>query len=178
MSLKPAIDSLLHVLTQEQTLLLQMSDSDYATTITHAFGSSPGKHIRHNLDHLTSFVLGFEQGHIDYEDRPRNERIEQCRDFALEEISSLMHNLRQLSAQKDKTLSIRCEIQSDDDDLQWLQSSCGRELQFLLSHSIHHHAIIAMLPVCQSLNLPTGFGIAPSTQRYQKNTSTRQSCAH
>lgn len=49
----------------------------------------------------------------------------------------------------------------------WKKSTVGRELQFLVSHMVHHFAIIGIM--CQSMGteLPADFGLAPSTIRHQ-----------
>ncbi len=46
-------------------------------------------------------------------------------------------------------------------------SSLGRELQFLASHSVHHFAMIG--GICRALEapLPDDFGAAPSTIRHR-----------
>ena len=42
---------------------------------------------------------------------------------------------------------------------------------FSISHAIHHYAVIAM--ICRLLGalLPEGFGIAPSTVQYRKESA-------
>jgi hypothetical protein len=46
---------------------------------------------------------------------------------------------------------------------QWSNSSLRRELQFLISHTIHHYALIATLCARDGFELPADFGVAPST---------------
>ncbi len=48
------------------------------------------------------------------------------------------------------------------------RSTVGRELQFLVSHTVHHFAIIAVMHSSQGIELPPDFGIAPSTLKYQR----------
>jgi len=48
-----------------------------------------------------------------------------------------------------------------------LGSTLERELMFVLSHTIHHMALIAVLVRREgSAPIPSGFGVAPSTRRY------------
>ncbi len=177
MNIKSAIHALLQTLIEERALLQMINDVTYSETSDTHYHSSVGKHIRHNLDHLSAFISGFNEGRIDYEDRQRSIDIEQSRTFALEKIEELILCLQQLPADDDKLILIREETYQNTESRQWLSSSYGRELQFLLSHSIHHHAIIAMLPSIICLDLPSGFGIAPSTQRYQESIDPQASCA-
>jgi hypothetical protein len=44
-------------------------------------------------------------------------------------------------------------------------STLGRELAFVLSHTIHHQALIALLLAIRGLHVPDRFGYAPSTPR-------------
>jgi uncharacterized damage-inducible protein DinB len=43
------------------------------------------------------------------------------------------------------------------------QSTVARELVFVLSHTIHHQAIIALLLASAGQSTPERFGLAPST---------------
>jgi hypothetical protein len=42
-------------------------------------------------------------------------------------------------------------------------SSLGRELVFVLQHTIHHQAIVALLLAARGVTIPPRFGYAPST---------------
>jgi len=46
-------------------------------------------------------------------------------------------------------------------------TSIKRELAFLLSHTIHHYAIVAIICRLQGLSVEDDFGIAPSTLRHR-----------
>ena len=54
-----------------------------------------------------------------------------------------------------------------DDNLRFLQQ--GRELLFLISHTVHHFALIAFM--LRSFGIEPGdkFGVAPSTLRYRQD---------
>src|SRR5205085_8409813 len=45
-------------------------------------------------------------------------------------------------------------------------STLGRELAFVLSHTIHHQATIAAVLALHGVQPPPGFGYAPSTPRH------------
>ena len=51
-------------------------------------------------------------------------------------------------------------------DVPWTASSLDRELQSLISHTVHHYALIAMLLRVSGRQPAADFGVAPSTLRY------------
>jgi hypothetical protein len=51
----------------------------------------------------------------------------------------------------------------------WCRSSVSRELQFLLSHTVHHYALIAMTLRAAGVELDEELGVAPSTLAYQRS---------
>jgi len=60
------------------------------------------------------------------------------------------------------------------DRTEWRRPTTLRELQFLFSHTIHHYALIANLLVMQGVEIGrdhSGFGVAPSTLEYWKETA-------
>lgn len=166
--------ALTDVLKQERLLLSKLDPAIYTAPGRGAFRSSIGAHIRHNLDHFTSFFDGLADGHIDYEARRRDEGIAHSTEHALADIEKHLAALEALlREQPDDFLRVREESDSADaGELQWLDSSVGRELQFLMGHTVHHHAIIALLLAQHGVDLPQGFGIAPSTQRHERKMAT------
>jgi hypothetical protein len=53
----------------------------------------------------------------------------------------------------------------------WGRSSAERELQFLLSHTVHHYALIALMLRTQGYEPGAEFGVAPSTLAYWKEAA-------
>ena len=47
-----------------------------------------------------------------------------------------------------------------------------RELLFLLSHSTHHHTLIAMICRPQGVTMADEFGVAPSALKYRQRSQT------
>jgi len=168
-------EALIEVLKQERMLLAKLSSDLYASPGEGPFSSSIGAHIRHNLDHFTSFFAGLPDARIDYEQRRRDDGIARSPEQALADIERQIDALVSLS-QNEPDESLRVREESDSaaaGELRWLDSSVGRELQFLLGHTVHHHAIIALLLAQRGVDLPKGFGIAPSTQRHERNQSSK-----
>lgn len=125
--------------------------------------ASVGEQFRHNLDFVNSFLKGIAIGRIDYDKRERDIRVERSQGWAIEKFEIAGLKLMMLSrAQIGSIVSVR----SETDTGLWLSSSVAREMEFVLSHTIHHHALIAEKLVGQGIILDTAFGVAPSTKSY------------
>ena len=122
-----------------------------------------GGHFRHNLDFANSFLNGLASGKIDYGKRERDERIEQNRPFAIEQIVFLTRRLQSLPDEiSGKEVLVRSEI----DETVWHTSSAARELEFLHSHTVHHHALVAEKLNAFGVKVSKDFGVAPSTLKF------------
>lgn len=161
------IDALLEALRQELALLSTLSPEQYCLPATGHFRSSVGMHLRHNLDHFEAFFNGLEAGAVDYESRSRKGQVETVSAVAAAALHDFIAKLEGLRGCSETSLQVREESEAGMQERRWLDSSLGRELQFLLGHTVHHNAIIAMIVDRHGLELPQGFGVAPSTQRHQ-----------
>ncbi len=162
-------------LEQDRDLLLALDDRQYTTPCEACFGSTVGAHIRHNLDHFESFAAGLEGGRVDYEARQRDDRVATDRQAALAALERHLGTLRACgSCDLGSPLQVREESEENAvGDGTWLVSSLGRELQFLLGHTVHHNALVATIVHGMELRLPEGFGVAPSTRRFQRAAPAR-----
>ena len=161
------IELLKRSLQQEIGLLESLVDEDYARPGRGPFQSSIGQHLRHNLDHFEAFFSGLEAARVDYESRERSELVSESTAHARSKIEQFIEKLDQIESSKVDTLLVRKEDGQSDAAMEWLPSSIGRELQFLLGHTVHHHAIICFILSAGGGQIPQGFGVAPSTQRYE-----------
>ncbi len=162
------IDAVKQSLEQELELLSVLPAERYSAPTTGFYRSSVGMHIRHNLDHFAAFFEGLPLARIDYESRERNTEIEELPESARAEINRYLEQLDALRSKEECALEVREESEAGATHRDWLPSSLGRELQFLLGHTVHHHALIAMIVHGHGIALPTGFGVAPSTQRHKQ----------
>ena len=55
----------------------------------------------------------------------------------------------------------------------WTASTVGRELAYLLSHTIHHYALIRLLAYDHGVRLDAEFGVAPSTLKHRDQDAAR-----
>lgn len=153
-------------LAQGESLLKQLSDDAYRKSLKPVFNSSIGAHIRHNLDHYACFLEGLARGRIDYAVRQRNPLFEAERLNAVTEMKRIRQEFGILGSPPAPLL-----VQIDSDaGVAVSRSSLERELEFLLSHTIHHYAIVAILCRLQGIDVPADFGVAPSTLRFREQS--------
>ncbi len=156
-------------LDQALALVERLSDSAYALGGQPAYKSGIGGHLRHCLDHYLNFLAGLSSGRIDYDARARDRRVETDRAVALavlREVASRLAALRPEDGDRAVQVKMDCGDTSDPATW-WTASSVRRELQFLISHTVHHYALIAMIVKLQGLDPGPSFGVAPSTLRYE-----------
>lgn len=167
------VDDNICYLKQGVDLLRRLSDEQYATKLPDSYNSSVGGHMRHCLDHYINFLDGFESGKVDYDARARDTRIEQERAFALSSMDSLSQRLMAVRTEDaDKPVMVKMDCGDDTDSATlWSASSLRREFQFLVSHTVHHYALIGMMLKHQGIDTGKEFGIAPSTLRYMQSQS-------
>ncbi len=163
--LSPVVAANLHCLGQAIELLSRLPERAFARTeARHA--RTVGPHLRHVLDHYSSFLAGLPDFRVDYDARERELRLESDLEFA----SARMRHIKGELVLVDEDLlelpiQIRLECGGAEAE-QWSHSTVRRELQFLLSHTVHHFALIAVLLERFEIAVPDDFGIAPSTLKY------------
>lgn len=128
-----------------------------------------GPHLRHVLDHYDMLLSAWPQGQlVNYDQRSRDTRSEQDRNFATHRLRRLLLGLEQLQhADLSTTLTIASASDAGEDPL-ILTSTLGRELLFLQSHAIHHQAVIRVRAEVSGLALPVDFGKAPATIAFER----------
>lgn len=145
-------------------VIAQLSPEQYTRRADDAFFKGTiGAHVRHCLDHARSLLDGLPNGIIDYDHRIRGTTIESDPSAARDELRRL-RRLAQDAATHGAGTPLRIVIMPTRDGApSELQSTLGRELAFVLSHTIHHNATIKGMAVAMGVTLPTAFGYAPST---------------
>lgn len=160
-----AIEGNILLLQQAADLLRRIDDQTYATAGRQEGHSPVGIHFRHVLDHYHNFFAGLPEGLIDYDARERHVPLETGRELALAAALGYQADLtdlpRELGARPVR-ISLR-SVADRDEEPDWSESSIGRELQFLVSHTVHHFALIRQLLARAGVETAEGFGVAPST---------------
>lgn len=160
------------LLEQGIDVLSSISDAQYRHTDSTYYQSCIGKHMRHILEHymaLTTSALASQK--IDYDDRKRDQQIEKSRRHAIQTAESMIEDLS-LIGEGQMPLGQSVRVKNNEHDSwvtdSWSGSSIQRELQFLVSHTVHHYALIAIILRIQGITPDEEFGVAPSTLRYRK----------
>ena len=148
---------------------LGQMERDQFSTSAREDASPIGAHFRHVLEHYHAFLDGLEEGRVDYDARPRDRRLEEDPDLAIASAERIVVRLEELRGRpRWRQLFINSASEAGSADAHdWTASTVGRELAFLLSHTIHHYALIRLLAFDQGVRLDTEFGVAPSTLNHR-----------
>lgn len=166
--LPPAILPLQAALRELANLLESLTDAQYVQKPVGVVSSSIGGHIRHNLDHIESLLNGLDDGLIDYDARRRGTEIERDRRAALVAIRRQERRLlKQDWSVQPRSLRLSALLSPDGEPVE-VETSLDRELAFVLSHTIHHNALIGVMAKMLHVPLPEHFGYAPSTIAHQR----------
>lgn len=162
MPLQQLIDANIDALQRGAQLLLRIDDAIYQQRLGTVFNGTLGAHVRHNLDFYLSLLDALPGAAIDYEQRRRDPVIETDRASAVDLIAQICKRLRD-AREPAGTLRVRVSAHAGS---AWAVTSLSRELDSLLSHTIHHYAIIAIMCRLVGVQVDEQFGVAPSTLRY------------
>jgi hypothetical protein len=122
-----------------------MDDETYATAGADE-GSPVGAHFRHVFDHYQVLLGGLAGGRIDYDARRRDPRLERERGYAIDVALGLRNQLSHLTAEMgSRPLQVSTRSLADEEEPDWSGSTVRRELQFLVSHTVHHCALIKQI---------------------------------
>ena len=166
------IAALLHCLDELAGVLEFAGDAKYVQHPVGVISGSLGVHVRHCLDHFETLLHLASNCEVNYDHRDRGTPIETDRCAALRRVAELKRELSRLAGlAPDQAVRFRGMITADGEAIE-AASSVARELAFVLSHTIHHNAIIAS--ICRKLNipLPARFGYAPATSAHLAATGS------
>ena len=160
-----AVHANLAVIRQGIAFLGAIGDERYAARVAVAYNASVGGHMRHIIEHYLGFLNGLEDGALDYEKRARDPLIESSSAYAADTLAAIADRLQEVADRAtDRALCVHAETS----ETTVAASSVLRELEFLLSHTIHHYALVAVMARLQGFEPAAGFGIAPSTLKFQQ----------
>ncbi|MBX3356922.1 MAG: DinB family protein [Phycisphaeraceae bacterium] len=152
------------ILAELESVALSLTVDLYTRPCGPTFANgSLGAHIRHALDHVRALTTGARTGVVDYDHRDRGTTIESSPAAAVVEIRRLHQAILDLArADADDLLNVRV-MPSRGGACVEVESTLGRELAFVLSHTIHHNATVRSMAISLGTPVPATFGYAPST---------------
>lgn len=162
MNNQEAIQACQAVLRRFLSLIDPLSEEQYRAEVLGE--SSIGTHLRHSLDHFFSFFKGLETGCCDYDNRERNEGIEQCLETAKEQILKLIERLDDLAHNNSSRFEISQLYHCESPELK-MSSTIERELMFLMHHTVHHVAISSVLLKAQGSCVDPRLALAFATEK-------------
>lgn len=128
-----------------------------------ASSGSIGGHVRHCLDHVWALERGIATGEICYDHRERDTAVEHNLQLALSRLTRAISRMGGLGDYLlDRPLRIVAQLHADGRAVH-AGTTVGRELAFVISHTIHHCALIAVLLEHGEHDMPARFGLAPTT---------------
>lgn len=155
------------VLRQGIELLTRLDDTTFRRFV--------GPQLRHTLDFYGSFLRGLAARRIDYDTRERDPLVESSRRIARERFESVIAALERIGHDwTSAPVDVRTEANTlAPGEPEWCRSSVRRELQFLLSHTVHHNALVKEMLRARGHAITDDFGVAPSTLEHR----ARLACA-
>jgi uncharacterized damage-inducible protein DinB len=166
-------DALADVLEQIGGLLDGLDSEQYVRAPAGPVRSSVAQHVRHCLDHVRAVVSMGRAGTIDYDCRVRGTDVETSLDAARAELSGLLERLRGLEEpEADGALTLTAQVRPDGASLAFT-TSAAREMAFVLSHTIHHNALLSVMARALGRPVPADFGYAPATISHEQSRCAR-----
>ena len=163
MSFAAPVQPLASLLLQMRSMIEQLDNATYTLPAPGRSSGGVGGHVRHCLDHIGALVQATRSGIVEYDRRQRGTDVESCRAAATRRIGELMARLASLDASMlEEPLLVETQIDPSGAMILTRSSVC-REVAFVISHTIHHNAIVAQLLAGRHVALDARFGVAPAT---------------
>ncbi len=156
------------ILMQLDTVIKDINEDDFVKPIPSLNKSTIGQHIRHTLEFFMCLMNNISTGEINYDKRDHDKVIETDRFIASAMVKQLIVFLNEVK--EDVSLNLDASYSLQDDDSTVIKTNLFRELAYNIEHAIHHMAIIkiGIKEIAPYVKLPSHFGIAVSTIKYQQ----------
>jgi uncharacterized damage-inducible protein DinB len=168
------VKSNIYFLEQGISLLSSITDNEYSYNNGKYFKSGIGRHFRHIVEHYISLIDGYTEK-INYDLRERDLKLETNRKAVISALRNIIDSIQTFELNPElinKKIEVKSNEGIGDGDSPWSVSSIRRELQFLISHTVHHYALIGLILRTMDVTVPEDFGVAPSTLKYESEQET------
>ncbi len=168
------VKSNIYFLEQGISLLSSITDNEYSYNNGKYFKSGIGRHFRHIVEHYISLIDGYTEK-INYDLRERDLKLETNRKAVINVLRNIIDSIQTFELNPElinKKIEVKSNEGIGDGVSPWSVSSIRRELQFLISHTVHHYALIGLILRTMDVTVPEDFGVAPSTLKYESEQET------
>jgi uncharacterized damage-inducible protein DinB len=156
---------LIRLLDEVASMLVRVTPPAYTARPLLSVSGSIGEHVRHVLDHVAAFAAARHSQVLSYDRRERGTALETDSGAALRAIVHLKAVLTNADGMGVDEPILVSAILSRGGEPMPMRSTLRRELAFVVSHTIHHQALIAVLLAITGSQVPDAFGLSPSTPR-------------
>lgn len=165
MSTTQAVEGLLDDM---RLYLDRMAPGAYARPLDVLSRASVGQHTRHVIEFFQCLLEQRFTGTVDYDARPRNRLIEEHPAAAAEAVEAIRGKLAGADPAQPLCLAVSYGVGAPE--RRAVPTTFERELVYNVEHAIHHMAIvkIGLCEASPAIDLPEGFGVAPSTIRHRR----------
>jgi hypothetical protein len=160
--------SAIRILDQLRDVVESIESNHFCARSEALSGSTIGQHLRHTLEFFICLESGFKNGKLNYDKRAHDKLVETDKFLALSTIESIKDFVKNIDLNKNLQLEVSYDITSDSFVV--VGTNALRELVYNIEHAVHHMAImkIGIREVAPYLKLPSDFGVATSTVRFQQ----------
>jgi DinB family protein len=163
------LDALERQMRSLRELIETVPEHTFRSTSSVSSGSL-GEHVRHCLDHVRALTSAAGGDEISYDSRLRGTPVETDPVAAIEEIDRQIDALNGLTdAALARRLILRTVMRTGHVPV-CVRTTIEREAVFVVQHTIHHCATMAVLLERMRISVPQGFGYAPSTPQSRRRS--------
>ena len=174
MALATPVQPLFSLLVQMRSMIERMNDDAYAMPAPGRTSGGVGGHVRHCLDHIAALVHATRSGVVEYRSAAARHPRRDLPDGGAAADRRARRRLACLDASVlDEPLLVESQIDPAGAIILTRSSVC-REVAFVVSHTIHHNAIVAQLLANRDVDLDARFGAGAG---HADSTPRRLVCA-
>ncbi len=167
-----SVESLIRQLRQMAELIHLIQAADFTYKPMDARLGSIGSHVRHALQYMDALLQDSRGGDLCYDDQRRHFDLELCRWAALRTLERRIIQLQLQGRSMDQPLRLKVAVSAQGPAMA-VNTSFGRELAFVIGHTIHHNGMIAVLAHSLGIEVPDRFGQNSLSKRGLERVSPR-----